>query len=72
MNALDKVKFQDMELVGIKTNQFHSLNVKQATAQQTHRNNQTRSRRQKDYVVNEIEHVKWISELGEIGNGDGM
>ena len=39
-------------------------NVKQATAWQANRNNQTRSRRQKDCVVNEVQHAKWISELG--------
>ena len=30
----------------------------------SNRNNQTRSRRQKECVVNEMQHAKWISELG--------
>ena len=39
-------------------------NVKQATAWQANRNNQPTSRRQKDCVVNEVQHAKWISKLG--------
>ena len=39
-------------------------NVKQAKVCQANRNNQTRSRRQKDCVVNEVQHAKWIYELG--------
>ena len=50
----------------LESQQISSLleNVKQATAWQANRNNQTRSRRQKDCVVDEIQHAKWISELG--------
>ena len=53
---------------GIGWNQMKSVPFskmsKQATAWQANRNNQTRSTRQKDCVVNEIQHAKWISELG--------
>ena len=47
-------------------------NVIQTAMWQTNRIDQTRSRRQKDCVVNEIQHAKWISELRLIGNGDEM
>ena len=41
---------------------FSKMSNKQQRGNQTE--NQTRSRRKKDCVVNEIQHAKWISELG--------
>ena len=50
----------------LESHQINSFleNVKQATAWQANSNNQTRSWRQTDCVVNEVQHAKWISELG--------
>ena len=47
----------------IKPLPFSKMSNKQQPWQ-ANRNNQTRSRRQKDCVVNEVQHAKWISELG--------